>query len=130
VGRSRAYPRKGSSAGTSNPQRVTDRRALDGMPRRALPSSARRARGRVLHPGRVERRAPAALVVAGQLEIVALAGHADRDPADAGPGVEPGAQDVKGMVIRRKPDEAKGRSQELAALVDHALLDHLIRPLQ
>jgi hypothetical protein len=56
------------------------------------------------------------------LEIVALAGHADRDPADAGPGVEPGAQDVKGMVIRRKPDEAKGRSQELAALVDHALL--------
>jgi hypothetical protein len=36
----------------------------------------------VLHPGRVERRAPAALVVAGELKIVALVRHADRDPTD------------------------------------------------
>jgi hypothetical protein len=44
----------------------------------------------VLHPGRVERRPPSALVGAGELQIVALARHADRDPPDASPGVEPG----------------------------------------
>ena len=42
-------------------------------PRRALARGARRARRRVLHPGRVERRAPAAVVVAGQLQTVAVA---------------------------------------------------------
>src|SRR5436309_13708560 len=40
----------------------------------------------------VERRAPALLVVARELEIVALARHADGDVADAGPGVEPCAK--------------------------------------
>ena len=43
----------------------------------------------MLHPAGVEGRAPAALVVAGELEIVALAGHADCDVADAGPAIEP-----------------------------------------
>ena len=52
------------------------------MPRRALPSGTGRARGRVLHPGRVERRAPALLVVLGQLEVVALAVHPDGDVPD------------------------------------------------
>jgi hypothetical protein len=40
---------------------------------------------RVLHPDRVEGRTPAALVVARQLQVVALALHADGDPADPGP---------------------------------------------
>jgi hypothetical protein len=46
----------------------------------------------VLHPRRVEGRAPAALVVAGKLKFEALVRHADGDPADSGPGVEPGPQ--------------------------------------
>ena len=54
----------------------------------SVPSGVRRARGQVLHPSRVERRAPAPLVVPRELEIVALAGHADRDVANAGPGIE------------------------------------------
>jgi hypothetical protein len=32
----------------------------------------------MLHPGRVEGRAPAALVIPRELEVVALARHADR----------------------------------------------------
>jgi hypothetical protein len=43
------------------------RRPLRRVPRRALPSGAGRARDRVLHGGRVERRAPAALGVAREL---------------------------------------------------------------
>ena len=54
-------------------------RPLRRVPRRALPSGARRTRRRVrvLHAGRVERRTPAALVVAREPEIEALARHAD-----------------------------------------------------
>jgi hypothetical protein len=102
------------------------------MPRRALPSGAGRARGRVLHPGRVEGRSPEAFVVPRELEIVALARHADCDPPDAGPGVEPGPQRPERTVIRRpwKAGEAECRSQKLAALVEHALFDHVVRPPQ
>jgi len=50
------------------------------------------ARRRVLHPGRVERRAPAALVVLGALEIVALPVHSHGNVADARPRVEPRAE--------------------------------------
>ena len=50
-----------------------------------------RARSAVLHPGRVEGCPPALLVILGELEIVALAGHADRYVPDARPRVEPGA---------------------------------------
>src|SRR5262245_16542134 len=48
------------------------RRPLRRVPRRRFPRGARRARGRVLHARCVEGRAPAALVVAHELEIVAL----------------------------------------------------------
>jgi hypothetical protein len=84
----------------------------------------------VLHARFVGRSRASPIVVPGQLEVKALTVHPTTMWPDAGPGVEPRAQDVKRMVIGRKPDEAKGRSQELAALVDHALPDHLIRPLQ
>src|SRR5262245_39282047 len=43
------------------------RRPLRRVPWRRLPSSAGRARGRVLHSGRVEGRPPPALVIAGEL---------------------------------------------------------------
>jgi hypothetical protein len=39
---------------------------------------------------RVERRTPALVAVPGELEIVAVAGHAGGDPADAEPAGEPG----------------------------------------
>jgi hypothetical protein len=45
------------------------RRPLRRVPGRALPSSVRRARGRVLDPGRVEGHAPSAFVVARELQI-------------------------------------------------------------
>src|SRR5437899_8978039 len=58
---------------------------LHRMPRRALPPGPGRARGRVLHPGRVERGPPASLVVLSQLLVVALAVHAHGDVANPGP---------------------------------------------
>jgi hypothetical protein len=41
---------------------------------------------------RVERRAPAFLAVPSELEVVALAGHADDDAADAKPAAEERAE--------------------------------------
>src|SRR5262245_53630953 len=48
---------------------------------------------------------------------------------DAGPGGEPGAQGPEGAVVggQRAPGEAECRSKELAALVEHGLLDDLVR---
>jgi hypothetical protein len=81
----------------------------------------------VTHPGRVEGGAPALLGVPGELEIVALARHADGDVPDAGPGVEPGAQRQEEASYEGLGSAAKTEccSQELAALVEHALLDQL-----
>ena len=85
----------------------------------------------MLHPGRVERRAPAALVVLSQLKVKALTVHPDGDVADARPRVEPGAERSERAVVRgqRAPGEAESCPQELAAWVEHGLLDHLIGPL-
>ncbi len=55
------------------------------MPGRAFPSGARRGRWRVLHPGRVEGRSPAALVVLRELEIVALTVHPHGDVPNPSP---------------------------------------------
>src|SRR5262252_515424 len=78
------------------------RRPLRRVPRRRLPCGAGRARRRVLHPGRVEGRAPAAI------GVVALPMHPDGDVADAGPGVEPGAERSEGTVAgtMREPGKA------------------------
>src|SRR5262245_842646 len=62
------------------------------VPGRALPRGAGRARRRVLHARGVERRPLAALVVLGQLEVVALTVHSHGDAPDAAPRVEPSAQ--------------------------------------
>lgn len=59
---------------------------------------------------------------AGQLEIVALARHVDRDPANAGPGVEPGAQGVE-RPGRTRVAEAR-RTRVLPAEVGRALVEH------
>jgi hypothetical protein len=57
--------------------------------------------------------------------------HPDGDPADAGPGVEPGAESPERAVGgHRAPGESDGRTEESATLVEHALLDHLVRPPQ
>jgi len=57
-----------------------------------------------------------------------LVRHADGDPADAGPGVEPGAERRQDAVTRwpGKPREPECCRQESAA-VEHALLDHVVR---
>jgi hypothetical protein len=95
--------------------------SLRRVPRRALPPSAVALVWRVLHPGRVERRAPPAFVIPRELEVEALARHADGDVADAGPGVEPSAERPESAVVRghRAPGEADGSTQELAARVEH-----------
>ena len=79
----------------------------------SAPSGARRACRRVLHPGRVERRPPTAIVVLGQLQVIPLAVHPDGDVPDAGPGVEPGAECPERWVIgrRRAPGEADSRTR-------------------
>ena len=68
---------------------------------------AGRARWRMLHPARIERGSPALLVVPRELEIVALASHADRDPADAGPAVEPGTQGLSARSYEGRGSLAK-----------------------
>ena len=105
------------------------RSPLRRVPGRALPAGAGRACRPVLHPSCVERCPPASLIVLGQLEIKALVVHPEGDVADAGPGVQPGAQHVERAVVRRsgEPGEAEGGSQESAPLVEHELLD-LVRP--
>jgi hypothetical protein len=69
-------------------------------------------------------------VVTGESVVVALSRHADGELPDAGPGVEPGVERPESPVIRGagKPREAECCSQELAALVEPALLDYLVRP--
>jgi hypothetical protein len=52
-------------------------RKFDRPPRRSLPAGAPWTRDRVLHPGRVERRSPALVVVPRELEIVAPSRHTD-----------------------------------------------------
>src|SRR5213593_4460374 len=109
------------SSPTARPPDRVPRRPLRRVPRRALPPGARRARGRVLHPGRVEGRPPAPLVVLSQLQIVALTVHPHGDVADAGPRIEPGAERVERAVVRghRAPSEADSSTQKLPALVEH-----------
>jgi hypothetical protein len=50
------------------------------------------------------------------------------DVPEPGPRVQPRAESPEGTVVRRsrKPGEAERRHQELAALVEHGLLDDLI----
>jgi hypothetical protein len=99
------------------------------MPRRAHPSGARRARRRVLHPRRIERRPPASIILLSQLQVIALAVHVHCDVSDPSPRVQPRAESVEGAVRRGHgtPGESKCCPEELAALVEHPLLDHLVR---
>ena len=83
-------------------------RPLHRMPWCFRPVRTDGARGRVLHAGRVEGRAPAALVVLRQLQIEALAVHPYGHAADAGPGVEPvrraqSARSYEGIAQPAKP---------------------------
>src|SRR5438132_8206675 len=98
------------------------RRPLRRVPRRALPSGAGRARGRVLHPCRVERRTPALLVVAREVKVVALARHAHGDVPNPGPRAQQGTQGVASTDIRGHgaPGESEGSTEKLAAWVEHA----------
>ena len=80
----------------------------------SLPRGAGRGRRAVLHPGRVEGRAPPAIVVLRQLQVEPLAMHARGDVADARPRIEPGAVPrVRGRTRRRAAGEADGRSWDV-----------------
>ena len=61
-----------------------------------------------------------------------MAVHPDGDVADAGPGVEPGAQRPERAVVRRHRarGEADCRTEELAALGEQGLLDDLVSTSQ
>jgi len=72
------------------------RRPLRRVPGRALPCGARRARRRVFHAGRLERRAPGALVVLSQLEVVALAVHSNSDVTRTRSRATPAAPNYRG----------------------------------
>src|SRR5262245_59992067 len=76
-----------------------------------------------LHAAGVEGRAPAAFVVAGELQVESLVRHADGSPPDACPRVEVRAESVEPSMIGRamKSGKADGCSQELAALVEHVI---------
>jgi hypothetical protein len=58
------------------------RRPLRRVPGRALPRGAGRARRRMFHAGRVEGRAPAAIVVARELQVVAPCSGRNREGSD------------------------------------------------
>src|SRR5436309_12740392 len=64
---------------------------LHRAPGRRIPSGRRRARDRVRHAGRVERRTPAAGVVPRELEIEAQTRHVALDSAVSAPRVQPRA---------------------------------------
>src|SRR5262249_56164388 len=74
-----------------------------------------------LHAERVERRAPASVVVLGQLQVVALAMHAHGNAPDPRPRVEPRAQCPERTVVggHGAPGEADRRTEKLPALVEH-----------
>ena len=79
----------------------------------------------------VESRSPATVLVAGGLEVETLAVHSHGDVADAQPReFEPGAKRLQRAIVQRQgaPGEADSRTEELAPLVEHGLLDHLIGP--
>jgi hypothetical protein len=58
--------------------------------------------------------------------------HPDRDVPDPRPGIELGPEHPERAFAGRvrEPGEAERCSQEKAALVEHALLDHLVGSLQ
>jgi len=59
-----------------------------------------------------------------------LAMHPHGHPSDSGPRIQPRAEGVERTVIRGHgaPGEAERRHEKSAALVEHALFDHLVRP--
>jgi hypothetical protein len=74
----------------------------------SLQAARRRGRRRVLHTDRVEGRTPAALVVAGELEVEALPRHSGGN-----------ARRAKMPWRSAAGDEAKGCSEEPVAYVEH-----------
>ena len=61
------------------------------------------------------------LVQVRELKVVALARHPHGDVADAGPGVEPGAQRVERTIVRehRAPGKPKRCHEQPTAPVNH-----------
>jgi hypothetical protein len=66
------------------------------------------------------------------LQVEALPMHPHRDVPDPGPRIQPGAESVERPVIRghRTPGEPDRCAEKLTALVEHGLLDNLVRAQQ
>ena len=56
--------------------------------------------------------------------------HPHGHPPDPGPRVQPRAEGAEGAIVggQRESGESEGCAEELAAWVEHGLLDHLVRP--
>src|SRR5712664_3416804 len=120
--------------------RPTRLKAVARLPMPTAPEARRidAARDRVFHPACVEGRAPAPLVVTGELEVVALARHAALDVrryrarSRARSGERQARQisvDASGFERdEEQASEAVTRGRGLAG--QHALLDDVVRPPQ
>ena len=67
---------------------------------------------------------PAAFVVLGELDVVALAVHPDDDVTDAAPGVEPAVKQAQLGLHRRHEREPDGGAEEAGAGVQFLWSDH------
>ena len=70
-------------------------------------------------PLRKKHRAPAATVVAPQLEVVLLARHPRHDVADSSPGVEAPMQQLKLRLARLQAEEAESGAEKAGAVVEY-----------
>jgi hypothetical protein len=121
LARSITSSRVNERAGAQDEQ-FLPRGPLRRLPRRALSWGPSCARERVLHPARVERRAPAPLVVARELKVVVWVRHADGDrpiPAQESSQIR-SAQSARSCEGRDRPAKPSAATSSRGALV-HAI---------
>jgi len=111
------------------PRECIPRRTLHSTPRCWFPSRTDSTHWAMLHPCRVEGGSPTSLIVLSELEIVALTMHSHGYSPNTIPGIQVAPEGPECSVIRehRTSTEPDGCTQELAALVEHALLDDVVR---
>src|SRR5207237_9840787 len=104
------------------------RRPLHRAPRRRLPRRA--LHDRVGYAARVKRRPPPALVVARELEIEALPGHAVLNQSDSLPGIKPAMEDFQDGWLRAfEAKEAKRGKHQARSTVGHGILTTIPSPV-
>jgi hypothetical protein len=81
------------------------------LPRTRCPRAAGIRSERMLKATEEEHRAPAAAVVAPQLEVVLLTRHARHDIADSAPGVEAAVEEAQLGLARFEAEKAEGSAE-------------------